>query len=105
MVDLTREDVTGTSTDSLLVVSNELHKNVVARQTGTIRAHRAKSGTGALDADKNVGEGGTPGLIPAGASCIIEQVLFPNSMHDYVHTDRLQVDGACDCEFMPSQLS
>lgn len=67
--------MTGTSTDSLLVVSNELHKNVVARQTGTIRAHRAKSGTGTLDADTLNADGCHSGLMPAGASCIIEQVI------------------------------
>lgn len=74
-MDLTKEDVTGTSTDSLLVVSNELHKNVVARQNGTIRAHRAKSGNGGLDADAGSGDGGSA-LMPGGATCMIEQVLL-----------------------------
>lgn len=85
VVDLTKEDVTGTSTDSLLVVSNELHKNVVARQTGTIRAHRARSGTGVLDADATNGDGINTGLMPAGTSCIIEQVLSLCITHYCIH--------------------
>ena len=75
VVNLTKEDVTGTSTDSLLVVSNELHKNVVQRQNGTIRAHRAKSGNGVADADTGHGDVGGSALMPAGTTCMIEQVL------------------------------
>ena len=76
MVDLTKEDVTGTSTDSLLVVSNELHNNVVQRQNGTIRAHRAKSVSGVMDVDIGNGDEGSSTLMPAGTTCMIEQVLF-----------------------------
>jgi hypothetical protein len=71
-VDLSKEDVSGTSTDSLLVVSHALHEQVVSKQTGTIQASKAKSCAPTADV-KNVGKLPTD-LVPAGQDCIIEQV-------------------------------
>jgi hypothetical protein len=71
-VDLSTEDVTGTCTDSLLVVSNELHKQVVSKQPGTTQACSTKSCASKTDA-KNAAELPSK-LAPAGQSSIIEQV-------------------------------
>lgn len=73
LLDLTKEDVTGTSTDSLLVVSHELHKNVVARQSGAIRAHRAKSGRGPADGAQ-IGDCSISSQEFSSENCVIEQV-------------------------------
>jgi hypothetical protein len=73
-VNLSKVDVSGTSTDSLLVISNALHEHVVSKQTGTIQACNAKSCAPNADA-KDVGNRPS-NLIPAGQTCIIEQVCY-----------------------------
>jgi hypothetical protein len=72
VVDLSKEAVSGTCTDSLLVVSNELHKQIVSKQPGTTQACKPKACAWNTDA-KIAGE--LPSnLVPAGQNCIIEQV-------------------------------
>jgi hypothetical protein len=72
VVDLSKEEVSGTCTDSLLVVSDALHKQVVSKQTGTTQACEPQARASNTDA-KNAGE--LPSnLVPAGQNCIIVQV-------------------------------